>query len=197
MSALKVEVPLVSTDNRRGGHYDPAVVGGTGSRDFEEFARERLPALLRYAAVLSGDRDLAADVVQEVMVRAHAKWATIGRADVPEHYVKKMVTNEYLSWRRRWAVRNIVPTSDEVLHLRAPDQSDSTAGHGERDEMWARLATLPARQRAVLVLRFYEDLSDAEIAETLGCAVGTVRSCASRGLATLRPAATHVSEGIR
>lgn len=155
-------------------------------QDFEDFARERLPGLLRYAAVLAGDRDLAADVVQDVMVRAHSRWKTIGRTDAPEHYVKRMVTNEYLSWRRRWSVRMVVPSSDEVLQARAPRQDDGTAWHGEREEMWARLAQLPPRQRAVLVLRFYEGLSDQEIAEELDCALGTVRSSASRALAALR-----------
>jgi DNA-directed RNA polymerase specialized sigma24 family protein len=71
---------------------------------FEQFAMARLPSLLRYAVVLTGDRELAQDVVQEVLARAQARWKRISETDVPEAYVRRMVLNEYLSWRRSWAV---------------------------------------------------------------------------------------------
>jgi RNA polymerase sigma-70 factor (sigma-E family) len=153
---------------------------------FEEFVTARTPALLRYAAVLTGDRHLAQDVVQDVLVRAHGRWRRIAALDHPDQYVRRMVTNEYLSWRRRPANRDTSVTRDG----RPPEGAGTVAGPedglAERDELWARLAALPRRQRAVLVLRYYEDLSDARIAEVLGCAVGTVRGHASRALATLR-----------
>ncbi len=150
---------------------------------FEEFAAARLPAVLRFAAVLTGDRSLAEDVVQEVLLRASRRWETIAGLDRPEAYVRKMIVNEYLSWRRRsW---RLVPSGagTEVDGRLTPDPA---AGHAEREALLAELARLPARQRAVLVLRYYEGLSDTEIADALGCAAGTVRGYASRALALLR-----------
>ena len=150
---------------------------------FEEFAVARLGAVQRFAAVLTGDRALAEDVVQEVLIRAHGRWEAIARLDRPEAHVRKMIVNEYLSWRRRsW---RLVPsgTGTEVDGRLTPDPA---AGHAEREALLAELARLPNRQRAVLVLRYYEGLSDSEIAEALGCATGTVRGYASRALALLR-----------
>jgi RNA polymerase sigma-70 factor (sigma-E family) len=160
---------------------------------FEEFAAARLGVLLRFAAVLTGDRALAEDVVQEVLIRAHGRWAAIARLDRPEAYVRKMVVNEYLSWRRRsW---RLVP-SGSGTDVDARLTADPAVDHAERAAILAELTRLPRRQRAVLVLRYYEALSDAEIAEVLGCAPGTVRGYASRALATLRvEAADVVKEG--
>lgn len=152
---------------------------------FEEFAAARLAVLLRYAVVLTGDRQLAQDVVQEVMARAQLKWATISRAEVPEAYVKRMVLNEYLSWRRTWATRNVQAVGEKLADLGSahPDHAHRVV---EADDLWRRLAALPRKQRAVLVLRYYEQRDDAEIAELLGCAPATVRSNASKALKTLR-----------
>ncbi len=156
---------------------------------FEEFAAARLPAVLRFAAVLTGDRSLAEDVVQEVLIRASRRWEAIAGLDRPEAYVRKMIVNEYVSWRRRsW---RLVPSGagTEVDGRLAPDDRlapDPAAGHAERQAILAELARLPARQRAVIVLRYYEGLSDTEIADALGCAPGTVRGYASRALALLR-----------
>ena len=150
---------------------------------FEEFAAARLGAVVRFAAVLAGERALAEDIVQEVLIRAHAKWDQIGRLDVPEAYVRKMIVNEYLSWRRRsW---RLVPSAGLEDGALGPGR-DHAADHAERDALLAEVSRLPRRQKAVLVLRYYEALSDAEIAEVLGCAPGTVRGYASRALATLR-----------
>jgi RNA polymerase sigma-70 factor (sigma-E family) len=150
---------------------------------FEEFAAARLPAVLRFAAVLTGDHGLAEDVVQEVLIRANGRWEAIAGLDRPEAYVRKMIANEYLSWRRRsW---RLVPSGagTDVDDRLTPDPA---AGHAEREAILAELARLPVRQRAVLVLRYYEGLSDPEIADALGCAPGTVRGYASRALAVLR-----------
>jgi RNA polymerase sigma-70 factor (sigma-E family) len=150
---------------------------------FEEFAAARLGAVVRFAAVLAGERALAEDIVQEVLIRAHARWDRIGRLDRPEAYVRKMVVNEYLSWRRRsW---RLVP-SGAVEPGEDRAWPDHAVGHAERDALLAEVSRLPRRQKAVLVLRYYEALSDAEIAEVLGCSPGTVRGYASRALATLR-----------
>jgi RNA polymerase sigma-70 factor (sigma-E family) len=167
---------------------------------FEEFAAERLPALLAFATVLTGQRATAEDVTQEVLIRAHGRWDQIACLDRPELYVRKMVLNEFLSWRRRsWRTvpaANPVPARDLA--------ADHAADYAEHTAMLAQIAKLPRRQRAVLTLRYYEDRSDAEIAELLGCAPATVRAHASRALAALRVGlrpgesefATPVSGGI-
>ena len=117
-----------------------------------------------------------------MLVKAHAQWDRVGAADQPRFYVRTMVTRAYLSWRRRWAVRNIRVTDSPD----AGSVGDHASGVADRDDVWRRLATLPRQQRAVLVLRYYERLPDAEIASVLGCSAGTVRGYASRALTTLR-----------
>lgn len=151
---------------------------------YEEFAGARLPALLRYAVMLTGDPHLAQDLVQETMVRVQLNWGRVSRADAPEGYVRRMLTNQFLDWRRTsWWKRVLLRADQDDA---AAVSADHAAAVGERDEMWTRLARLPRQQRAALVLRYYEGLPDAEIAETLGCAVGTVRGYISRALSTLR-----------
>lgn len=150
---------------------------------FEEFAAARLPAVLRFAGVLTGDRALAEDVVQDALFRASRRWQTIGQLDRPEAYVRKMIVNEFLSWRRRsW---RLVP-SGTGGGLDGQPIPDPAANYAERDAITTELAKLPRRQRAVLVLRYYQGLSDPEIAEVLGCRPGTVRGYAARALAALR-----------
>jgi RNA polymerase sigma-70 factor (sigma-E family) len=155
---------------------------------FVEFAATRLPRLLRYALMLTGDRELAQDVVQDVLARAQVKWRKISGADSPDAYVRQMVLNEYLSWRRTWAARHVQAVGERVVDL--GDARAATRDHADAvadaDDLWNRLATLPRKQRAVLVLRYYEQLDDDEIAALLGCARVTVRSNASKALKTLR-----------
>jgi len=150
---------------------------------FEEFAATRMPGVLRFAAVLTGDRADAEDLAQEVLTRAYSLWGRIGGLDRPDLYVRKMMLNEYLSWRRRSARR--VPAGAGTLEP-ASTASDHAQQYVERDALLAELGKLSRRQRAVLVLRYYEDRGDTEIAELLGCSPGTVRSHASRALAALR-----------
>ncbi|MBM2621406.1 SigE family RNA polymerase sigma factor [Actinoplanes sp. LDG1-06] len=156
---------------------------------FEEFLSARLAALLRYATVLACDPHLAEDIVQEVLARAQPRWHRIAAADVPEAYVKRMIVNELASWRRRRAAR-VVPMSLPALDAVSREIADPAAEFGERDAMIRRIAALPLKQRIVVALRFYEGLDDDEIADLLGCRPVTVRSHASRALATLRK---HVS----
>jgi len=155
---------------------------------FAEFAEARLARLLRYAVVLTGDSDLAQDVVQEVLARAQVRWSKIARSDSPEAYVRRMVLNEYLSWRRTWTVRNVRAVGERLIDL--GDRHGTSRDHAQdvvdTDELWNRLATLPRKQRAVLVLRYYEQADDEEIAYLLDCAPVTVRSNASKALKTLR-----------
>lgn len=146
--------------------------------EFEEFTAARSPALLRYAALLSGDREEARDIVQEVLARAMLRWRRITSGGEPYAYVRQMVTNEFLSLQRRRRRFLFVPLDSHDQPAPPPAEPG--------DDLWARLATLPRQQRAVLVLRYYEDLGDDEIADVLGCRPGTVRGYASRALATLR-----------
>lgn len=109
---------------------------------FEEFAQTRLGAVLRFAGVLTGDRALAEDVVQEVLIRAHTRWRKIGRLDHPESYIRKMIVNEFISAKRRnW---RFVPTAS------APEQPgpDHAVGHADRDALLAELSKLPTRTRS-------------------------------------------------
>lgn len=151
---------------------------------FDEFAATRLDAVLRFAVVLTNDRGLAEDVVQEVLIRAHQRWTQISTMEHPEAYVRRMVVNEFLSWRRKWA--RYVPQADVEPMMGQLTQADHADEQAERATMLAEVAKLPRRQRAVLVLRYYEGLSDAQIAEVLGCAETTVRGYAFRALAALR-----------
>jgi RNA polymerase sigma-70 factor (sigma-E family) len=148
---------------------------------FEDWARSRLAGLLRFAMVLCCDRGLAEDVVQDALIQAHKRWDTIERMDHPEAYVRRIVVNQYLNWRRKWS--RVVPAADIPEHRTAPDHAEQ---HADRAELVGELAKLPPRQRAVLALRYYAGLTDAEIAETLSCRPSTVRSQAARALATLR-----------
>jgi RNA polymerase sigma-70 factor (sigma-E family) len=153
--------------------------------DFDEFLREQLGPLVRFAGVLTADTYLAQDLTQDALVRAHARWGRIGRMDRPDLYLRRMITNGYLSWRRRWAVRVIQPVAD-ADRLSAATSPDHALRLVDQDQVSALLATLSRRQRAVLVLRFYEGRSDEEISTILGCSAGTVRSHVSRALASLR-----------
>jgi len=164
---------------------------------FDNFVTARGAGLLRFAYVLCGDRHLAEDLVQEVLARLHRRWAHIEELAHPEAYVRKAVVREFLSWRRRRSNRELVAA---YLPERAHDGTDPATRQAVFDELWRLLETLPRAQRAVLVLRFFEDLPDVRIAEVLGCTAVTVRVHASRGLARLRasmgPAATATNSGV-
>ncbi|KAA9159770.1 SigE family RNA polymerase sigma factor [Amycolatopsis acidicola] len=152
---------------------------------FEQFVAGRLDRLLRYATALTCDPHLAQDVVQEVLLRAQVRWPRISSMDAPESYLRRMVTNEYLSWRRRRASKVIASTHGKLDELGAPT-ADHAHRYAERDAMRHRIARLPRKQRAAILLRYYEDCTDEQIGEVLGCATGTVRSHISRALSALR-----------
>ncbi|GAA4941277.1 SigE family RNA polymerase sigma factor [Actinoplanes utahensis] len=158
---------------------------------FEEFVGARLHALLRYATVLTCDPHQADDIVGEVMVRASARWRRIAATDQPEAYVKRMVLNEFLSVRRRWG--RVVPMTHEQLDHRA-GTVDPHEARTDRDDLIRRIAALPPRQRAVIVLRYFEGHTHEEIADLLGCRPGTVRAHASTALARLRLEAATLGE---
>ncbi|SDD22599.1 SigE family RNA polymerase sigma factor [Actinokineospora iranica] len=152
---------------------------------FEDFLTERLDSLLRYATTLTCDPYQAQDIVQEVVLRAQPKWGRIARMDLPHAYVKRMVTNEFLSWRRRRWTRDVQVPHGGMEDL-SPPLADPTALVDDRAVLTAGIARLPRKQRVAVVLRYYDNRSDAEIAEELGCSESTVRSHISRAVATLR-----------
>jgi RNA polymerase sigma-70 factor, ECF subfamily len=148
---------------------------------FRQFVAERWTALLRTAYLLAGDWATAEDLVQTTLTKTYIAWRRLGHIEVAEAYARRVLLNTSTSWwRRRWHGER--PTA--VLPERpCPDRVDE---HVERDALWRHVRDLPARQRAVLVLRFYEDLTEVETARALGVSVGTVKSQASRALAGLR-----------
>lgn len=144
---------------------------------YPDFVATRSDRLLRVAHMLTRDWATAEDLLQESLAKAWFAWP---RLDEPEPYVRRILVTTYTSWwRRRW--RQEVPSDD------LPDSGSGQPDPlGERDAMWRALGRLPARQRAVLVLRFYEDLSVAETAAVLGCHEGTVKSQTAKALAKMR-----------
>ncbi|MHB1472424.1 MAG: SigE family RNA polymerase sigma factor [Dermatophilaceae bacterium] len=161
------------------------------ARELGAFIDARSCSLLRYAYLLTGDHGLAQDLLQNSLIKVYLSWDRIRDRAALEAYTRTVMTRTQLSWWRRPARREVLgvePTERAVrdlhhVHERNVHERDQV---DERDELWALLATLGPRQRAVLVLRFYEDLSEAEIARVLGCTTGTVKSQLSRGLARLR-----------
>lgn len=148
---------------------------------FEEYLGEYHSALLRFATVLSGDGYAAEDLVQVALTRALKRWKYIDGLERPHAYVRKIVVNEYLSMRRR--VREI--PVEEFRDL-LPASTDHAVEYANRLALLAAISTLPRKQRAALVLRYYEDQPDDAIAEILGCSASTVRSNIARGLQSLR-----------
>lgn len=147
--------------------------------EFREFVTARWHALVRSAYLLTGDRGHAEDLVQGALERAHRRWK---RVDDPERYVRRvLVTAAASRWRR--VARRPETLTEHLPETAGPDQH---ARADDRDAVRRALATLPPRTRAVLVLRYVEDLSEADTAALLGCSVGSVKSQASRGLARLR-----------
>nr|WP_269328685.1 SigE family RNA polymerase sigma factor [Kineosporia babensis] len=156
---------------------------------FEEFVATRGPSLVRLARGLLRDPYLAEDVVQDVLGRALLQWHRVSAANDVDAYVRRMVVNACTSFFRRAARRE--RTTDSVLVLDTPS-TDGAQNRAERDQLIALLRKLPAKQRAVLVLRHYEGLPDSEIAVLMKCSEVTVRSNAHRGLAKLRDMLTAV-----
>ena len=158
---------------------------GRGDRsEFADFALARAGALHRAAYLMVGDAQLAQDLVQEALTKTYVAWPRLRDPRNAEAYCRKAITTTAISWYRRKGWRNERPTE----HL--PEDAHGAAGPessvAERDPVWKELRQLPPRQRAALVLRYYEDLSEAQTAEAMGCAVGTVKSQVSAALTKLR-----------
>jgi RNA polymerase sigma-70 factor (sigma-E family) len=154
------------------------------------FATQHSVGLTRFAYVLTGDRQLAEDLVQDCLLALHRRFGETLPIEAPVAYAHRVIVNTQVSRRRRLA-------GSEVVVDMVPDVGVDAADVSEQDAAWRMLAALPHRQRAVLVLRYYVDFTDAEIARTLSCRVGTVRSLAARAFASLRehPALATDAEG--
>ena len=163
-----------------------AAVGATDD-DYDAFFRATWPRMFRTALALTGDAAAAEDALQSAYARAFASWRRVRSADRPEAYVRRMVVNEVVGARRYGWGRRERPHEDAERYAErgrsVASAEDDVVGRGD---LWTAVQALPPRQRAVVVLRYYEDLSEAEIAEVLGCSRGTVKSQASKALTHLR-----------
>jgi RNA polymerase sigma-70 factor (sigma-E family) len=158
----------------------PDIISADGSEDFKNFAASRWPGLVRLAFGLTGDRWLAEDIAQTALARAYVAWRRVSRADDPDAYVRRILVN---ASNRRFRRRRVTEQPGELPETPVDSPADLIS---ERAALLAALHQLPPRQRAVIVLRYWEDLTDAQIAAALGCSSSTVRSQLSRALGKLR-----------
>jgi RNA polymerase sigma-70 factor (sigma-E family) len=165
-----------------------------GTAEFDEFFRATWPRLFRTAYAVAGDAASAEDALQAAYAKAYASWRRVRRAEHPEAYVRRIVVNEILGVRRLARSRRERPDP-------SPEPRGSVAspelGVVEHAVVWDAVRALPPRQRAVVVLRYYEDLSEEQIADVLGCSRGTVKSQAAAALTNLRRDAASLSIGER
>ena len=150
---------------------------------FRDFVVGRSPSLLRTAYLLTGDWQHAEDLLQTALAKVYRAWGRLRDHENVDAYVRRVMVNTQTSrWRRAWKAEHVTGS--------LPDRPgpDEVGARDDRDRLRRALLTLPARQRAVVVLRHYEDMSEAEVARVLGCSVGTVKSQCARGLAKLRDA---------
>ena len=161
--------------------------------EFAEFVVARWASLYRLAYLLAGSPTGAEDLLQTTLEKAYVNWARIGRMEHAEAYVRRMLATTMVSGRRRaWISER--PWGD----LPEVDQESAELPVLDRSLLWPLVCALPARQRAVITLRYYEDLSEAQIADVLGCAPGTVKSQSSAAIAALRRAlaAAGIGEAV-
>ncbi|MDP4511278.1 SigE family RNA polymerase sigma factor [Nonomuraea turcica] len=149
--------------------------------DFGAFVAARATSLLRVAYLACGDETEAEDLLQTALERTYRNWDRV-RHDSPEPYVRRVIINAAISRARRRAILSIIP-------MHSPPETSARAGDPDLVHvLMDALRALPPRQRAVIVLRYWEDLSETQTAEVLGCALGTVKSQASKALVKLRSA---------
>ena len=162
--------------------------------EFTEYLTVRQPTLLRTAYLLTGDRHQAEDVLQTSLAKLYLAWDKVHDRGAVDAYVRRIMVNENNSlWRRAWKKREYA--TDEVPEG-APHQD--SYDDGTNDQLWQVVQTLPPKARAVVVLRYYEQMSEAEVADALGISIGTVKSQCSRALSALRervPAELHPRYG--
>ena len=150
--------------------------------DFAAYLAARQASLLRTAYLLTGNRHDAEDLTQTAFAKLYLSWDKVRDQGAIDGYVRRILVNEHNSlWRRAWKRRE---HSQEHPLLERPVHDDPDDGTGS--ELWDLVQTLPRKARAVLVLRYYEDLSEAETARVMGCSIGTVKSQTAKGLSRLR-----------
>jgi RNA polymerase sigma-70 factor (sigma-E family) len=155
----------------------------TAAPTFEEYAAASWPSLYRRAYLLAGNHADAEDLAQQTLIKTHGAWSRVSGSDSPDAYVRRILTNTFLSAKRPRGRRL------EVVTDQPPEPSGPPPGGPEdRMTLWPHISALPPRQRAVVVLRYYEQLSEAEIADALGCSRGNVKSTAHHALKNLRAA---------
>jgi RNA polymerase sigma-70 factor (sigma-E family) len=165
---------------------EPQDAVASAAPSFDDWVAARGPSLLRFAYVVTGSQHAAEDAVQDALARACEKWPRVVRTDDPDSYVRRMVVNAHISrWRR---TRRGSPVESWREGSTQPDPADLPGAGGL---VWELCRSLPRRQRAAVVLRFYEDLEYAEIAAVLGCAEATARSHVHRALGALRQQLTR------
>jgi RNA polymerase sigma-70 factor (sigma-E family) len=153
---------------------------------FDDYVRARGPALVRLARLIAGDRHLGEDLVQEVLTKAYPRWNKIVSGGQPDVYLRRMLVNAHVSWRRKRSSTEVADGAERVERNDTAGRTDISAETVERDALWRLITRLPPKQRVTIVLRFYEDLDDAAIAEIMDCSPTTVRTHAMRALAALR-----------
>jgi RNA polymerase sigma-70 factor (sigma-E family) len=158
---------------------DPDVISG-GGEDFSAFVMSRWPGLVRLAFGLTGNRWAAEDIAQATLARAYVAWRRVSRADDPDAYLRRILVN---TSNRRFRRPRVAEQPGDPPETAVEGPADLV---GERAALLTALRQLPPRQRAVVVLRYWEDLTDTQIGGALGCSPGTVRSQLSRALAKLR-----------
>lgn len=163
--------------------------------EFREFMHGRWPAMVRLAYALTGDQGHAEDVAQAAFARAYASWPKVRRTENPEAYVRRIVVNENRNRFRKQRVTERLTDTPPEPGSGTGSAADATSQYDERSALMAALRRLGPRQRAVVVLRYWLGLTEAEAAAELNCSVGTVKSQASRALATLRQSAELVDGG--
>jgi RNA polymerase sigma-70 factor (sigma-E family) len=157
--------------------------------DFESWLVAREPALHRLAHLLTGDVHSAQDLVQTTLAKLYLAWDRLDDREHIDAYARRILVNEHRSaWRRPWRRRELV-TDALPEGVEAVEQYDGT-----REAVWRFVSTLPPRQRAVIVLRYYEQLTEVETADVLGVSVGTVKSQASRAIAALRNRVSELTQ---
>ncbi len=163
--------------------------------DFVEWVRARQGGLLRFGYLLTGEQNAAEDLVQTALAKAYLKWDTVSGPARTAYVRRIMVHDQASAWRRPWRRREV--TSSPLIDRAAEnvgEQATATGGQRAFDtELWSLVTSLPVKQRAAVVLRYYEQLSEVETADVLGCTVGTVKSNTHRALAALRTRLQEVS----
>ncbi|MCX4574676.1 SigE family RNA polymerase sigma factor [Streptomyces sp. NBC_01571] len=154
--------------------------------EFQGFVVGRWPRLLRTAFLLTGEQHAAEDLVQSTLEQIYVAWRRVDTADDPDAYVRRVMVNAHARRHRRRLKEFLAPKDDSGLTHEVPEGGDRMAQADDRSALLKALAQLPPRQREAVVLRYWEDLSEARVAEAMGCSVGAVKSNAAKGIAKLR-----------